>query len=942
MISFPWKGRQSPEYVYLLACGYYNFLPGSFTRAEGIFWSHRMKSFVRFGVALIFVMLWMQPQAYEATPSGQQPVTFQNLQNNNYLQAAGKVAKLAGAPGPGTVWEVAPIDDRKVVIRDASGGFLHVENGPLMIGAVSPDSPAVQWFLIDAGEGTVRLQNVARSGHYLHTQYGNPAVGVVEQDWLSARWSIRSPQAAAAPPARSAVTGSNLAAVSFPSGTFEMTADGWVERKADGQPAFSFEETGRDASSVSLLDRSRNVRLRLDLQRRQILYAAGTDPLRPLYEITGAQAASTPPAPPARPAVTGSNVAAVSFPNGAFEMTADGWVERKADGQPAFSFEETGRDASSVSLLDRSRNVRLRLDLERQQVLYAAGNDALRPLYRITSASATSTVGRNAGRSTSATGAQLAAGGVAEVTMTNDSGNPVLVLAVVSADEQEIVAELSAGQSVLQQAMPGQVFAFATADGANWVGEQYEVTGQARQSISLPYTQPRVSQKPKVGPAAPAGRNVVPTKLTDAQIEAVADELIRTIIQVQLDAQNRPKACWRDSYGRGAGKIPECSPDQERDGLLCYEPCSKHPKAERGQRYENVGGVCWQQCPKGFRNDGTFCRKAEYGRGVGYGFVPILENIDDALRRCRDGEWSKRHQDGNEWMQKVGKKKICEVNLLMAYPKCKPGFKPFGSNICVPKERDCKAAGLGGKVLGSCAKKTFVTWPVEGGCANPKTQENDAGLCYPKCRRGYKGVGPVCWAQCPSHMPVNCGASCAKDKSSCTLTVTDQVMAPVMAAGNAALTVATLGTATGATAAAKTGAAAAKVAASAAARSTAKAALKTGVKKAIQAKIKHYSKELAKDLAFDAAIGSVLTTSIWAGMNEGMKAQAKQAVGKKVRAELNARLADEAAIDAIVEATMKGVEEQQPGAEFPWESLDPTGVAEIVVAYNIPMCSSVH
>ena len=25
--------------------------------------------------------------------------------------------------------------------------------------------------------------------------------------------------------------------------------------------------------------------------------------------------------------------------------------------------------------------------------------------------------------------------------------------------------------------------------------------------------------------------------------------------------------------------------------------------------------------------------------------------------------------------------------------------------------------------------------------------ENDAGLCYPKCRNGYKGVGPVCWAQ---------------------------------------------------------------------------------------------------------------------------------------------------------------------------------------------------
>jgi hypothetical protein len=26
-------------------------------------------------------------------------------------------------------------------------------------------------------------------------------------------------------------------------------------------------------------------------------------------------------------------------------------------------------------------------------------------------------------------------------------------------------------------------------------------------------------------------------------------------------------------------------------------------------------------------------------------------------------------------------------------------------------------------------------------------EENDAGLCYPKCKNGYRGVGPVCWAK---------------------------------------------------------------------------------------------------------------------------------------------------------------------------------------------------
>ncbi len=29
-------------------------------------------------------------------------------------------------------------------------------------------------------------------------------------------------------------------------------------------------------------------------------------------------------------------------------------------------------------------------------------------------------------------------------------------------------------------------------------------------------------------------------------------------------------------------------------------------------------------------------------------------------------------------------------------------------------------------------------------------RENQAGLCYTRCRDGYKGVGPVCWLRCPS------------------------------------------------------------------------------------------------------------------------------------------------------------------------------------------------
>ena len=823
-------------------------------------------------------------------------VTLENVWQKNYLQASGSVTSLSETPSSGTTWVISDAGDGYVIFSDQAGNVLHAGKGPLLVEPVSAASPAAQWRLIDAGDGTVRLQNRARPQHYIHNQYGNPASGVIEEGWWSARWTIASPGPDQTSTGRTdTVTGHSVGMVAFEQGSYAQQGAGWVEKRADGSTAFTFDEIGRDDGSVYLRDTSRNVRLQLNLQTRQVLYAEGGGAFQPLYSITQV----------ARPqaAVSGQDVRLVTFANGSYEQDGARWVEKRADGTTAFSFTETGRDDAAVELFDESRNVRLRLDLKNRQVWYAEADEPLRPLYNITDIAE------------------------AQLTIKNAATESVWVVEVAPTGEQNAVVQLAAGESIVQPASAGQVFAFAASDQSGWVGESYEVTAQATQQIQLPYRRPQ--SRPTAGPqsaaTASSGRTPQASRLTDDQVEDIADILIKTVIQDQLDAQNRPAACWRDSYGRGVGKIPECSPDQTRDGLLCYEPCSKHPKAERGQRYENVGGVCWQQCPPGFRNDAAFCRKAEYGRGVGFPWE-FGDGLTDSgmFARCE-----KKHGKGK-----------CEKCLAIVYPKCKTGYKPVGCNICTPKERDCAAAGLGGKFLGSCAKKTFVTWPVKGGCANPATQENDAGLCYPKCRRGYAGVGPVCWATCPDSMPVNCGASCAKDKSSCSLTLTDQVLAPVMAAGNAALTVATLGTGTGAAAAAKGGAAGAKVAAASAARATAKAALVKGVKTALRAKVKRLAKELSKDLAIDAAVGGVLTSSIWAGMDAKAKAEAKKAISQQVRANLEERLSDEAAIDAVVEATLKGVEEQQPGSEFPWESLDPTGVAEIVVAYNIPLCSS--
>jgi hypothetical protein len=48
-------------------------------------------------------------------------------------------------------------------------------------------------------------------------------------------------------------------------------------------------------------------------------------------------------------------------------------------------------------------------------------------------------------------------------------------------------------------------------------------------------------------------------------------------------------------------------------------------------------------------------------------------------------------------------------------------------------------------------------------------EEKDAGLCYPSCRSGFRGVGPVCWADsAPEGYPLRCNdVAWGKDAAAC-------------------------------------------------------------------------------------------------------------------------------------------------------------------------------
>ena len=96
-----------------------------------------------------------------------------------------------------------------------------------------------------------------------------------------------------------------------------------------------------------------------------------------------------------------------------------------------------------------------------------------------------------------------------------------------------------------------------------------------------------------------------------------------------------------------------------------------------------------------------------------------------------------------------------EMEAGLCYNKCKEGYKGVGP-VC------WKSCPAGWKDTGvACLKDSYGNGAGEplNYCGD---KEMDAGLCYNKCPGGYKGVGPVCWATCPAGWK-DIGVACEKD-----------------------------------------------------------------------------------------------------------------------------------------------------------------------------------
>lgn len=231
-----------------------------------------------------------------------------------------------------------------------------------------------------------------------------------------------------------------------------------------------------------------------------------------------------------------------------------------------------------------------------------------------------------------------------------------------------------------------------------------------------------------------------------------------------------------DSIKEGIGNAEEfveslgCPPGQEQQGLLCYDSCDPG--------YEGVASVCWSKCGDDFKSnggvdDGAYCRKYSSSRGVGRpisscdqqgeysdelgglcykkcpsGFKRVglscMEECrdgytDDGLTCRRNAEIISSNNSGCPWYD------MCGLASAKGCSTCPPGYSNDGCTC----RRDVDIYG----------KSISTEAGIPLGCKS--FEEYQDGLCYDKCRPGFKGVGPICWQNCPNNT-TDIGISCEK------------------------------------------------------------------------------------------------------------------------------------------------------------------------------------
>jgi hypothetical protein len=149
-------------------------------------------------------------------------------------------------------------------------------------------------------------------------------------------------------------------------------------------------------------------------------------------------------------------------------------------------------------------------------------------------------------------------------------------------------------------------------------------------------------------------------------------------------------------YGRGAGELLGCAAGQEKIAGLCYTKCA--PGYTSSVLFPTV---CSQPCPAGYRDDGLTC--------------------------FRDAKIISANNKSCPWYDK------CGLTVKKGCSTCPSGYSNDGCTC----RRDAHM------IVKSRYDRGVGTIPSSCGAG----YEKDGALCYPECRTGWNGVGPMCWPE---------------------------------------------------------------------------------------------------------------------------------------------------------------------------------------------------
>jgi hypothetical protein len=199
--------------------------------------------------------------------------------------------------------------------------------------------------------------------------------------------------------------------------------------------------------------------------------------------------------------------------------------------------------------------------------------------------------------------------------------------------------------------------------------------------------------------------------------------------------------CKPDFKSDGATFCYKQYPDFEKNGHLhTVTSITKDVKTNTGRPLSNCplgreknGLLCYKKCRDGYDRVAMTCTKSggAYGRGVGYS---VLSNCSSHCSRWDNpcGMWHGNCKTCGWTETKCNCRDGDEENASICYPKCRPGFHGVGP-MCHP-DFYTDATDLG--VPMTC---------------KPGETEDSVGLCYDQCKPGYskQSLG-LCSQNCPA------------------------------------------------------------------------------------------------------------------------------------------------------------------------------------------------